>query len=83
MTQSRWNGSFVKGKSFRKAVQNYLAKIIHYSEEDCALDLLNRYLVLLQFDRDMFKCRLGVSSYFYYQNIFLLSFNEKVKSIQL
>ncbi|TNN08032.1 Focal adhesion kinase 1 [Schistosoma japonicum] len=48
-----------KGKSFRKAVQNYLAKIIHYSEEDCALDLLNRYLVLLQFDRDMFKCRLG------------------------
>nr|CAH8873476.1 unnamed protein product [Trichobilharzia regenti] len=48
-----------KGRAFRKAVQNYLAKIIHYSEEDCALDLLNRYLVLLQFDRDVFKCRLG------------------------
>ncbi|CAH8640993.1 unnamed protein product [Heterobilharzia americana] len=48
-----------KGKAFRKAVQNYLAKIIHYSEEDCALDLLNRYLVLLQFDRDVIKCRLG------------------------
>ncbi|XP_018653840.1 tyrosine kinase [Schistosoma mansoni] len=47
------------GKAFKKAVQNYLAKIIHYSEEDCALDLLNRYLVLLQFDRDTFKCRLG------------------------
>ncbi|CAH8632041.1 unnamed protein product [Schistosoma bovis] len=49
----------LKGKAFKKAVQNYLAKIIHYSEEDCALDLLNRYLVLLQFDRDTFKCRLG------------------------
>ncbi|CAH8593237.1 unnamed protein product [Schistosoma turkestanicum] len=48
-----------KGKAFKKAVQSYLAKIIHYSEEDCALDLLNRYLVLLQFDRDIFKCRLG------------------------
>uniref|UniRef100_A0A094ZWG6 non-specific protein-tyrosine kinase n=1 Tax=Schistosoma haematobium TaxID=6185 RepID=A0A094ZWG6_SCHHA len=48
-----------QGKAFKKAVQNYLAKIIHYSEEDCALDLLNRYLVLLQFDRDTFKCRLG------------------------
>ncbi|CAH8663105.1 unnamed protein product [Schistosoma rodhaini] len=48
-----------KSKAFKKAVQNYLAKIIHYSEEDCALDLLNRYLVLLQFDRDTFKCRLG------------------------
>ncbi|CAL8097116.1 unnamed protein product [Calicophoron daubneyi] len=48
-----------KGKSLKRAVQNYLLKIRHHSEEDCALDMLNRYLILLQFDRDVVKCTLG------------------------
>lgn len=52
--------SHFKGKSLRRAVQNYLSKIVHYSEEDCVLDMLNRYLILLQFDRDIIQCWLGV-----------------------
>ncbi|TGZ66669.1 hypothetical protein CRM22_005195 [Opisthorchis felineus] len=48
-----------KGRSLRRAVQNYLLKIKHYTEEDCVLDMLNRYLILLQFDRDVIKCSFG------------------------
>ncbi|VDP66741.1 unnamed protein product [Echinostoma caproni] len=48
-----------KNKALRRAVQNYLVKVQHYSEEDCALDMLNRYLILLKFDRDVIKCSFG------------------------
>ncbi|KAF7234005.1 hypothetical protein EG68_11547 [Paragonimus skrjabini miyazakii] len=48
-----------KGKSLRRLVQSYLYKVKHYTEEDCVLDMLNRYLILLQFDRDVIRCSFG------------------------
>ena len=51
----------IQAKSLKRAVMNYLTKIKHYGEEDCVLDMLNRYLILLQFDRDVIKCAFGVS----------------------
>ncbi|KAA0200331.1 PTK2 protein tyrosine kinase 2 [Fasciolopsis buskii] len=53
-----------KSKALRRAVQNYLVKVQHYSEEDCALDMLNRYLILLKFDRDVIRCSFGAGQGF-------------------
>ncbi|CAH8663351.1 unnamed protein product [Dicrocoelium dendriticum] len=50
-----------KCKALRRAIQNYLSQIYAMSQEDWTLELLNRYLILLQFDREMIPCRFGVS----------------------